>query len=427
VFVIIAVTAGQLACLDFGVPLEPRSWEGRLTAILSDWDRRRDDLWEIPVSDSKPILRRWLREAGNDDPRLIPLMSALGWLAASEDPDLFRKRLSHPSEAVRLVAIRALGQTQDPDNAPSVEPFLDSKDARFRAAAISSLAKLWTRSGYPRLQAAAGNDPNLQRLAEQARRHIFAMATLNPAQIVDEAIETQEYEDLVPWISEVREPLKDLLKSRDRSAVARARAARILGLRHQEEVSWTLRTILGNTEEPIELRVEVAYALGRIRIRSAVDALIELLDSANPRMQEAAVFALGKIGEPRALRPLLAKWAVRGGALREDIRLAANRLCAANGAELLTGLLRANSDLTNEGIWFFEDRLEVHESYQERSIEPLAASSSPQARRDALLLRVFFGDKAEAAKAIVMARTDDEETNREIAELAIHWLESRRN
>ncbi|MBZ5617533.1 MAG: HEAT repeat domain-containing protein [Acidobacteriia bacterium] len=425
--VIIALTAGQLACLDFGVPLEPRSFEGRLTAILSDWDQRRDDLWEIPVSDSKPILRRWLREAGDDASRLIRLMSALGWLAASEEPDLIRKRLSHPDEAVRLAAIRALGQTQDPDNAPGVEPFLDSKDARFRAAAIAALAKLWPRSNYPRLQAAAGSDPNLQRLAEQARRHMMAMATLNPAQIANEAIETGEYEDLVPWISEVREPLKEMLKSGERSAVVRGRAARILGLRHQEEVSWTLRTILGNADEPMELRVEAAYALGRIRIRSSVDALIELLDSVDPRMQEAAVFALGKIGEPRALRPLLAKWNVRGGALRNQIRLAAGRLCSSDGQELLTGLLRADADLTSEGIWFLEDRLELHESYQERFIEPLAASPSPQARRDALLLRVFFGHKAEAAKAIALARADEERTNREIAELALHWLESRRN
>jgi hypothetical protein len=427
VLVIVAVTAGQLACLDFGAPLEPRSFEGRLVAILSDWNRRREDLWEMPVSDSKPILRRWLREAGDDDSRLIPLMSAMGWLAADEEPDLFRKRLTHPDENVRLVAIRALGQTQDPENAPSVEPFLDSKDARFRAAAIAALAKLWPRSNYPRLQAAAGTDPNLQRLGEQARNHMMAMATLNPERIADEAIATDEYEDLTFWISEVRQPLVEILKSRERLALVRARAARILGLRHQEEVSWTLRTILGNLEEPMELRVEVVYALGRIRIRSSVDGLIGLLDSADPRMQEAAVFALGRIGEPRAFRPLLAKWTARGGALRNDIRLAASRLCSGAGDEFLGGLLRANAELVHEGIWFFDDRLELHESFQERFIEAFASSPNPQARRDALLLCVFFGDKPEAAKAIALARTDTEEANREIAELAVHWLESRRN
>ena len=75
-----------------------------------------------------------------------------------------------------------------------------------------------------------------------------------------------------------------------------------------------LITALKNSDARI--RIDSAYALGRIKDRRAVEPLIGVLKDTNANARGEAAFALEKIKDPRALLPLIAAlkdpdWGVR--------------------------------------------------------------------------------------------------------------------
>jgi HEAT repeat protein len=68
--------------------------------------------------------------------------------------------------------------------------------------------------------------------------------------------------------------------------------------------------------------VRCAWILGQLQARAAVATLVRLVrESSDPYLLEAAVEALGKIGDSRALETL--QWAIKNGALRVRQRAAA--------------------------------------------------------------------------------------------------------
>ena len=112
------------------------------------------------------------------------------------------------------------------------------------------------------------------------------------------------------------------------------------------------------------------------------------------------------------------KWDARDGTLRDRIRLAARRLCAVSGTEVLSGLLRQNQELSAEAIYCIGDGLDLSRSYRADLVHAKLNSPSIEGRRDAALLMAFFGTRADAQKLWNMADTDEDEANREIAMLA---------
>jgi HEAT repeat protein len=82
---------------------------------------------------------------------------------------------------------------------------------------------------------------------------------------------------------------------------------------HEEMVVVFLRNL---THERPEYRWGAADALGRLGDERAVEPLIAAMDDPDPRVRKKAAWALGQIGDLRGQRPLLA--AMRDG--DEDVR-----------------------------------------------------------------------------------------------------------
>ena len=421
---ILSLPNGSLARLEFGEPLDPElTIEQKLNWILDDWNKRRDELWSIPTNESRLILLDWLEAANIKTPpaRLAALILAIGWLGRQEGSEMVEAWLDHPSDEVKLAVIRALGEIQIFDAAPKLQPFLTHPEKVFRETAVAAMGKLWRSTDARQLKAAADADPELRPLVKEMTDYMAAMATHNPERIANAAIASREYEDLLPWIVFVKDPLIELIRDRRRMALHRQRAVRLFGLVRYRRVAGVLRNYVTDDGEPVSLRVEAAIAIGRAGIHSAVDLLIGLLDHPDPRLQEACVVALGMLHDPRALRPLLRHWNDRDGALREPLRLASRRLCVVHGTESLALALRERRQVRIEESWFIDrDRLQA--GYRRGTLDAFLASPQAEIRRDAILCIAFLARRTEAARLSQAAASETDDRNRELAQLGYRLL-----
>ena len=132
------------------------------------------------------------------------------------------------------------------------------------------------------------------------------------------SLDYEEYAETVRYLSEM-EPvsvsvLMKGLKNRDDGV--RAGCAEVLGRRR---VLAAVEPLLKKTKDrggfqvrdgyttitEVCVGVEAIRALGRIGDRRAVEPLIELLRNSNPDFREAAIGALGDLGDERAIAPLI--------------------------------------------------------------------------------------------------------------------------
>ncbi|MGQ0603756.1 MAG: HEAT repeat domain-containing protein, partial [Anaerolineales bacterium] len=87
----------------------------------------------------------------------------------------------------------------------------------------------------------------------------------------------------------------------DPDATARARAARILGDNREPNAAEALR--LAMMDDPdLAVRQAAAVALGRIGV---VEPLIDAVAMPDARVRLIAIQALGQIGDPRGIKPLI--------------------------------------------------------------------------------------------------------------------------
>lgn len=421
--VVIVLSTGELAFLEFGRPIDPKlSIELHLKEILADYENKRDELWDLPLSDSVPILLRFLENAESNPKRLVNIIHALGWLGRPQGSNPVKKYLTHSNSEVPLATIRSLGQMGSFSSIPRIELYLNHRDRSFRRSAIIALGKFGKTSVLPGLRAAAGNDAELLRLVEHAQNRISAIAASDFAALVDVLIETDEYEDLMALFMFVWRPVMNILFDSRSSNSARVHATRLLSLGRARKAGRRMSTIMANKKESIKLRLEAVKGVGRCKITSAVDELIKMLYGSDFQLQEAAVNSLGQIGKPKAFKPLIDKWEDSNSDFRKKIRLAIRRLCQVSGTEFLTELLRKKKSLEAEGIYFIDDDLRLFEKYQGELIHGLLNSESVEARRDAALLLIFFGQREDAEKLEKMKEQEEDAVNREIATRGFYKL-----
>ena len=117
----------------------------------------------------------------------------------------------------------------------------------------------------------------------------------SPSEKIDQLV--QHYEKT----KDIR-PLIDALGDTDH--MVRMAAARILGeTRNPLAVDPLVLTL--RTDKHYAVREEAAYALGQIKDRSAVEALVEALGDVDSGVQRIAAASLGEIKDPRAIEPLV--------------------------------------------------------------------------------------------------------------------------
>ena len=410
---------GEAYALEFGVPLDPKMTPEELILwVLEDYDERRDFIWDVEMPAAITILCEIVPRMAADKQRLIASMLALGWIGKPRGNDVVEPLLDHPDDDVRLAAIRAVGQMGVFATIPKIRSYLDHPDRRFRKEAIIALGKYAKTDATEGLDRAAGADPELTRLASEAKRRaaategVFAHRVSLP-RLVEVVLETDEYEDLAGLVGFVWEALRDIAADPARDLKLRIRAVRLLGLGRIGKVRNIVRKMLVDAE-PRELKLTAVMALGRMKAISAIGPLLEILDGADLEMKKASIVSLGQIGFPTALEGLLKHWDDQGGTLQADLRLTARRVCPI-GAVGLADLIRANGSVPLAEVRFIDDELRLRSGFRAERVSPLLEHPDARVRHDALLLYAVFGQASDAPRLTQLESAEADPVNRDLA------------
>jgi HEAT repeat protein len=224
--------------------------------------------------------------------------------AVSALPQL-AKHIHDANRDVREKIVRIFGEIGGPDQLPYVTGALDDPDPVVRLAAVQALRKLHGEGTLAALVAKCNDtDPNVR--AESAR----ALGASGDRKAVPKLVELLH----------------------DDNGFVRSAAAESLGLLGDRTATIALIQVLtgekphpppGSAQEGlvisaqpgplpeiarlkvVEEKINATKALGDIRDPAAVDALIEHgLNADDPGLRAESAVSLGKIGEPRAVKPL---------------------------------------------------------------------------------------------------------------------------
>lgn len=100
-------------------------------------------------------------------------------------------------------------------------------------------------------------------------------------------------------VRQVLSELRDVNKEKRRTAVMK------LGMLGGDEAVRTLMTVVANHHEDLIVRGRAAMMLGKLGDPRAVEPLIRALDAPGYQTPLYAAESLGKLGDPRAIQPLL--------------------------------------------------------------------------------------------------------------------------
>lgn len=100
-------------------------------------------------------------------------------------------------------------------------------------------------------------------------------------------------------VKQVISELRDVNKERRRTAVMK------LGMLGGDEAVLTLIRVVGNRHEDLIVRGRAALMLGKLGDPRAVEPLIDALDAPGFQTPVYAAEALGKLGDARAIEPLI--------------------------------------------------------------------------------------------------------------------------
>lgn len=125
--------------------------------------------------------------------------------------------------------------------------------------------------------------------------------------------------------------LRDINKDKRRTAVMK------LGMVGGDQAVRVLISTVQNEHEDLIVRGRSALMLGKLKDQRAVNSLIRALDAPGHQTPVYAAEALGEIGDPRAIKPLLT--------LVDDTRKGRDRARAA----AITALTKLGHDLEKQG------------------------------------------------------------------------------
>lgn len=335
-------------------------------------------------------------------------VEALGKLRAAEAAEALAGVAEAGDFFLAFPALDALKQIGDARVVPRVLPLLEDELLREAAAellgalgdeeAVTPLAGLLNAPHAPTRVAAqalaALHDRYAERYGEGSYIADLSRAAINPAgaQNLLEALGETEGGELRPlalvvgWLegAAVERALTRLLGQSD----ARSEVLEAL-VRHGPGVAELLIEQLGS--EDLEIRKAAAFALGRIGDARAVPALVEALEE-DEEIVIAAADALAKIGDPRAFESLLARVGDPHAAVRQSVVGALNSL----GSPEMPARVR-----------------------------PLLSDADPNVRESAVKIAGYFG-YAECADLLLERCLDEDERVRRAAVEHLPYLEDER-
>ena len=295
----------------------------------------------------------------------VQAVLALGRLAdAGAGPALVRL-LREPDYDLRIAAVESLGHLRLPETSRALSPLLYRTPDELGAKVAEALGRIADAHALEALVRLTRHEP--LRLAATEALKLAGAAVVGPlAACLDASIDACDVATAVEVLGAlgdaravpalVAELERGRLQRRDRIVEALARLAdpRTLGplLALLGDPDAALRRLAASAITPMldaraisalldalddpdeEVRARVIDHLGNLSARAAVPRLLELATGGSPHA--GAIAALGRIGDPRATRPLLA---LLDGANADLVHAAAEALAALGDPASLAPLL----------------------------------------------------------------------------------------
>jgi HEAT repeat protein len=282
------------------------------------------------------------------DPELtVDVAGALARIGDSRAYGPLLKLLGHDRAAVRRAAIGALNSLGHPRMPQDVRQLLTNSDPRLRESAVRIAGYFgYTECAPLLLKAIHDGDENVRRAAVENLPNLDESRVLSVllTAIRDESpkIRGAAAQSLGHLESVASVPALTLAM-RDSDEWVRYYAVRALGQIRSPESIDALASAL-REDQAVQVRIAAADALGAIGGRRIVSVLAPFVNSEDSNLSRAALLALGVVGHPDALHPILS-------ALRSDDplrRLNAVRAIAARrdheAAEALQWTAGADND-----------------------------------------------------------------------------------
>jgi len=220
--------------------------------------------------------------------------------------------------AVRLAAVEALGNLQDPRAIDAlVQAVKTDTDARVREAAAEALGEIDSPRAVPGLVAALGSE----KVAAVRAKIAWALGEIGDARAVEALgavvrdAEVEVRRNAVEALGQIESPaaVPMLIPAlRDSDVETRKNAAEALGNLESKDAVEALGT--ASKDANAEVRKEAVEALGQIQDKRALAALTAALGDAEVEVRQAAIEAIGQLDDLKSAPPALL------AALRDDNR-----------------------------------------------------------------------------------------------------------
>jgi HEAT repeat protein len=320
--------------------------------------RALSQIWKLPdlarLGDSAPKARE----------TAIGALSSLGDVRAVEP---LIAVLKDGDEFVRTAAAEALGKLGD---ARAVEPLvaaLKDGDEFVRTAAAEALGELGdVRAVEPLVAALKDEEVNVRKAAVRALGRIWELTDIVELGNRDSKVKMAAAEALGE-LGDVRavEPLITALK--DEKVNVRKAAVRALGR------IWELSDIVGLGNNDSKVRMAAAEVLGKLGDVRAVEPLVTALKDEARYVQAAAAEALGKLGDVQAVGPLVAALKDEDMNVREAAVRALGELGDAGTKSLITALKDGDGNVRKTAAEVLGKLGDV------RAVEPLVTALKDEA------------------------------------------------
>ncbi|HET9941852.1 MAG TPA: HEAT repeat domain-containing protein, partial [Terriglobia bacterium] len=397
----------------------------RMQAALALGSRK--DLHAVPAL---------MKALGDPDPNVVyHAIEALGRIGALEACDALLSIAEHQDFFLAFPAIEALGEIGDSRVAPRLVPFLQNE--LLRDAAVRALAKVGDEFIVPALvdllnrstpaEAIASSLANLYDRYERQfneGRHIadLCVTAITPGGIqnlLDAVVQAHpsNLRCLVLVLGWLHSPAAArALALHLGSADLRGEITEAL-VRHGELVTDLLLEQLGS--EDLEVRSAAVNALGRIRDRKSVPALIHSLN-VDSELAIPAIGALASIGDRNASSALLGVLANPDDAVRRAAVSALNTLASPELVERVIPLLDDANPLVREAAV----RIAGYFGYR-GSVEAILERCQDQDERvrRAAITHLPYLDDARATRTLVQALRDETASIRAAAASAAAHME----
>ena len=459
-----ASPAARLKAIEQLAPLEPLHGIGPLGQAMSDedWRVRRAAVRSLAARRDQALVDAVITALrdGHKDFSLLSSALQLLTLTGVDSTKALVRLMSDPDADLRIQAALALGSQRHPEAIEALVHGLDDADPNVRFHAIESIGKLASplainklaeiaesRDFYlafpalealvrindpvvaPRIAPLLG-DPMLGAAAAEALGHIgdedavdpLVDSLPQPATSVPAVVEAltriqMRYETSTSAGDEIKEMVRRRVSAagvgRIIDAVERAsgEAVRpivtVLGWLDDQAIPAALVRLLGAEEA----RHEVVEAFVRFG-SSAVPLLVEQLRANDADTRRAAVLALGRIGDRRAVEPLIALLDERDSHLSASVASALARLGDPRAFEPLLTLLGHESVAVRQAVVGALNSI-GHPNMASRICEMLE-HPDPLLRESAVKIAGYFG-YPECVNALLAICSDPDESVRAIA------------